>query len=124
MEMVQVTPEEEASFQESGARVCVAEALTMTSGVLNSLEPVRMDAECNRLMMQFTVNPTGTVYLLGANDPGGAWTIAASYNFNAFGYIALTPPSSGFGFFWWKVVVLSSSGTIVLGDLCIWCSPG
>lgn len=128
MEMVPVSGAEAAAVQESASRVCVASALTLTSGVLNSLEPVRIEAECNRIMitfvlMQFTINPTGTVYLVGANDPGGSWTVAASYNFNGFGYIALTPPSSGFGYCYWKIVIVGSSGTIVIGDTCIWCSP-
>jgi hypothetical protein len=126
--MVPVSPEEAATFDERSSRVCVASALTLASGAQSSLEPVQLPADCNRLMItfyviSFPINPTGTLYLLGANNPDGAWTVAATYNFNGFGFIALTPPSSGFGFSFCKLVMTPSSGPEVLGDVCIWFSP-
>lgn len=124
-EMTAISAEEAAKFQESATGHCIADAFVVTT-TFNALEPVAVPSDCNQVMITFVIigSGQGNVYLLGSHTPEGPWTLAANYNFNTSGYVALTPPSSGFGFPYLKPIVVSSATQFIIGNLCIWCTHG
>lgn len=127
-EMVPVSNEQLASAVASGTTTCVATALAVPSGQFIALEPVAMEPDCSELVItavavSFTIALNGVVYLVGANDPYGTWTLVATYNISAIGATAFTP-ATGFGFAYWKLILTSGVGTFTLGDVCGVCSHG
>lgn len=125
--MASVSAEDFARIQEGGERFCLATALSLSAGVPAALEPVVLPADCNQITVSFVVTsatstPQGIIYLLEAIDCGSTWTVTGSGNFSAIGHAVLSPPLTGVGSRCFKVVVIGQFGTIVICDVCIWCS--
>jgi len=117
-----------AQAGEGWETVLLASDVTVVQGAPVTLPPVRMPEKANQVVfagvvVNATVSPALTYYLIGYSELGGTAVLIATLNSNTGGFVALTP-QTGLAFPLISMQVTASSGTVALSGFHACFSPG
>ncbi|NUN51016.1 MAG: hypothetical protein HUU15_19595 [Candidatus Brocadiae bacterium] len=106
-------------------RVLVAATVTLTTSAVTALPAVKMASNTvvvTLLLTAFSVTPQALVVLQGSSDLEN-WSTRATWNVNALGSHALSPPASGVSPTYVRLALQGpGAGLVILEDVCFWIS--